>query len=595
MTFDFVEFVTGSVLNRNHIIKHGDIPPVAEGSEAYCSLFRFDEALAEHVKRTSSASGFKGAHRADWLFFDFDCEADLETVLDEAGSFIKSSEVNFDIPPEYWSIAFSGSKGFHLSLPIAAIGNPEASEKFSDAYRAVSTRLALGFPHVDLSIYQINRIIREMGSVNPKTGLYKIPLSFTELATLSTDEIRELAKHPRSIDTFPFEEAEPVPALIELWHEMQTTRIQIPSFRISADLDTLLEPAFNGTRNNKAYSLCRYCLAHHLSEADALALLHYWNKENKEALPEKELLALVGYAFKNNERRNMDESLEVFTLADAERDYEQIVDTPEEEKVRFGLPTLDKRIRVFTPGMVLSIVAKSSNGKSAFAQDVLLRQARRSKSPVIDFSLEMSKSLVFERMFQSQAGMSGKDVESAYREARQTIKQQSALLPAGLENFFISTKSGITIDDIAEVIKAVEDKTGMHPSLIAVDYLSLLGGKGRDIFEKTANNAIALKQLAKNMSVPVIFLTQTRKDISIYTELDENAGKDAGSILDASDFQITIWRKTVEELIAANSEWIEFIMKLTKNRNGSQGQIIRVRMHKITLRWEEIPTNESVP
>jgi hypothetical protein len=48
------------------------------------------------------------------------------------------------------------------------------------------------------SIYEYYGLIRVGNTWNRKSGLYKIPLSYDEFKAMSMDEIRELAKKPRS-------------------------------------------------------------------------------------------------------------------------------------------------------------------------------------------------------------------------------------------------------------------------------------------------------------------------------------------------------------------------------------------------------------
>ncbi len=49
---------------------------------------------------------------------------------------------------------------------------------------------------IDTAIYEHNRLWRIPNTKNRKSGLYKIPLTFDQLATLSIDQIKKLAKQP---------------------------------------------------------------------------------------------------------------------------------------------------------------------------------------------------------------------------------------------------------------------------------------------------------------------------------------------------------------------------------------------------------------
>ncbi len=57
-----------------------------------------------------------------------------------------------------------------------------------------------GFKTMDTKTYHRTAVIRFMNTLNTKTNLYKVPLSFEELMKLTVDEIKTLARAPRTVD-----------------------------------------------------------------------------------------------------------------------------------------------------------------------------------------------------------------------------------------------------------------------------------------------------------------------------------------------------------------------------------------------------------
>lgn len=105
---------------------------------------------------------------------------------------------------------FSGSKGFHLLVSPLALGIEPGVDLTMRYMRPMAIRLhrelirrAAPAIEPDLSAYSLPRLLRLPGEINPKSGLFKIPLTLSELQEMELDEIRELATAPREIELPP--------------------------------------------------------------------------------------------------------------------------------------------------------------------------------------------------------------------------------------------------------------------------------------------------------------------------------------------------------------------------------------------------------
>jgi hypothetical protein len=96
---------------------------------------------------------------------------------------------------------FSGSKGFHVGLPMAVCGSPAASLTFHRTARAFAEATAqrLGVT-IDAGVYDRVRLFRAPNSRHPRTGLRKRRLTFDELLGLSLEAIRKMAEAPEAFD-----------------------------------------------------------------------------------------------------------------------------------------------------------------------------------------------------------------------------------------------------------------------------------------------------------------------------------------------------------------------------------------------------------
>ncbi len=133
----------------------------------------------------------------DGVFFDFDDAADPERALMDA------AEVAQYVG--HCTCNFSGSKGAHVLIkcPTANL----VPDLKGAVLRGFANMLCDVLPELDTMdsavIGDTSRVSRVIDSVHPKTKLHAIGLSAEELAMLSIDEVREMAKNPRRLVQVP--------------------------------------------------------------------------------------------------------------------------------------------------------------------------------------------------------------------------------------------------------------------------------------------------------------------------------------------------------------------------------------------------------
>ncbi len=217
----FKEFATNDVWNRKQIHNYQKYE-YNNDVELYSSHFTFAKALKEYVDRTGSVKGFNGLHFTDNIIFDFDGKKDgsnIEEVRREVIKFIQFLFYQYDVDIAYLKIYFSGSKGFHIYIPIELLGGIEPHRDFSKIVSLFSKRLTKGFKFVDPSIYDQFQLIRVPESKHGVTELYKTSLQFSELNNYSVEKIKMLAQSKRNIKEVVTDEISPNGLLAELFIE----------------------------------------------------------------------------------------------------------------------------------------------------------------------------------------------------------------------------------------------------------------------------------------------------------------------------------------------------------------------------------------
>jgi len=573
---NYYEYAVGGLINRNQIIEADKFNLNGQRLECYKSMFYFDEGLKLHVEKTKSVSGYIGLHGADYLYFDFD--GDLHKVKSEVESFIRFLQVEY-MPIEYVQVYFSGNKGFHIGIPFKAISEPELSIDFHKTVKKMVAKLTEGFKFVDASIYQINRLFRLENTINAKSGLYKIPITFEELVIKSVDEIKQLAKSPREIEQF--QDIQQVAGLRELYLECKKPDDVLP--KQSNEFKDIFNGVGEGNRNNAAVKFAGLFVSKGFDENFTLEMLKLWNQNCEPKLSDAEISAVVKSAMRY---KKVDEMPLIYSVGSGLAEYKQFVSTFDAVKVKLGFEPIDLKIRGLVPGEVAVILGRTSVGKSAFLQWIGLDYAKRTKQPVLFFSLEMPISSVVERSIQISTGECGYDVERFIKSGDVKFEQEVKAELKKIESFYSVTKSGLNLGQIKNIIQHCESnvykqKTG----LILIDYLGLIQGGGRDLYEKTSNIAREIKTLAKDLNTPIIYLSQINRKYQGTDELNISAARDSGAVEEAADFVFGLRRVDEDE----TSDSIKLELGILKNRRGSTGRI-EIYMNRKSLNFS---TNEK--
>jgi hypothetical protein len=233
--FPFVEVAIGGSYRRNRIIRFDELPATiaVAGShdfgptgDCFSTYTRHGEDFPRWVARHRNAngrptvSGYDGPAVAEVLPFDFDSAATPELALADARVLVlQVLPKDHGVDPRTVGVCFSGAKGFSVEIPAAAFGlgafGPfSTTSALAAKQHGAADALSRGLATADWSLYSRGRLWRVPNTLHSKTGLYKIPLTAKELERLTIDEIRELARKPRTIATYT---ARRSPTLALLW------------------------------------------------------------------------------------------------------------------------------------------------------------------------------------------------------------------------------------------------------------------------------------------------------------------------------------------------------------------------------------------
>src|SRR5277367_1870381 len=161
------------------------------------------------------------------------------------------------------------------------------------------------------------------------------------------------------------------------------------------------------------------------------------------------------------------------------------------------------------------IAARPSMGKTALAINIAQNAAVRGGKTVAVFSLEMSKESLLRRMLASEALVDSQKIQKGFLGRDDHAKLSSALERLLEAHIFIDDTPGISLAEMrAKARRLRHTMDGLD--LIVIDYLQLMSsslpGLGQRRYENRTQEVSAisrgLKALAKEMSIPVIALSQ---------------------------------------------------------------------------------------
>jgi len=331
--FRFVDFAAaGQPGFRNHVVAIEEVADLVaryHAFECYASIFSFADDvllyLTEHrVNGRASIAGYDGKVWAPFLPLDIDAGAtELDVALDLARRAYQLLTTRWMIPEGALHAYFSGAKGFHLLIDTRVFGRVLPSRHLPAIFSRIRLDLLRSLPDsarpfVDLSIGDTVRLLRLPNTRHRESGLYKVPLSTTELLQTDIAAIRNLAQSPRPLSRvraaglLPAAVVGAVPQAVELFDRARRAvrRARGPHpYRppaTPAEPETALCAARQaiwqrrippGNRNNVAIRLASaFRLAGYTAD-QTRALLLAWNARLRNGLPESEIIAVVHSAY----------------------------------------------------------------------------------------------------------------------------------------------------------------------------------------------------------------------------------------------------------------------------------------------------------
>ncbi len=316
----------------------------------------------------------------------------------------------------------------------------------------------------------------------------------------------------------------------------------------------------------------KYMMRRLIEASDHISQVGYdENKELEEILEsaEKKLFEVTNYNTAHKFVHIKDELEEAWDRLDKLHSGEN-----EMRGIPTGFSDIDHKLAGFQKSDLIILAARPSMGKTSLALDIARQAAVNHGITVGIFSLEMSSQQLVDRMLAAQANV------DAWKLRTGKLSRQNDF-EAIRESLDKLNKAPIHIDDqpgnnllkMRSMARRLKNEHNL--GLIVVDYLQLIvptTTKGDNVVQQITEISRGLKNLARELDVPVLALSQLSRAV------EQRGGKprlsdlrDSGSIEQDADVVMFIHREDKYKDESEKTNIAEILIE--KHRNGEVGKV----------------------
>ncbi len=239
---------------------------------------------------------------------------------------------------------------------------------------------------------------------------------------------------------------------------------------------------------------------------------------------------------------------------------------------------LDKILSGLQKSDLIILAARPSVGKTSLALDIARQVGVRSNVPVGIFSLEMGSDQLVDRMLAAQGHLelwkirTGKSLTSE-GENNDFERLSDAMGVLAQAPIFIDDSGSLNIMEMRTMARRLqaEHKLG----LIIIDYLQLMQGrsmKSDNRVQEISEISRGLKQLARELNIPIIALSQLSRAVESRTDQKPRLSdlRESGSIEQDADVVMFLYR---EDKVRDDAPKNVAKLIIAKHRNGATGEI----------------------
>ena len=247
-----------------------------------------------------------------------------------------------------------------------------------------------------------------------------------------------------------------------------------------------------------------------------------------------------------------------------------------------GFVALDHRLHGFQKGDLVILAARPAMGKTAVALNLAMNVATYNQpGAVAIFSLEMPAEQLGMRLLSARSHVPGDNIKTGRLSNDEWNAVNEAAADLGKLPVYIDDTSMIKIPEIFSKCRRLQAEHGLN--LVLIDYIQLITGSGKrgdNRQQEVSDISRSLKALARELSVPVIALSQLSRTVEQREDKHPMLSdlRESGAIEQDADIVLMLYREAYykdeakEAAQESGSEKLE--INIAKHRNGSTGRVI---------------------
>lgn len=269
-----------------------------------------------------------------------------------------------------------------------------------------------------------------------------------------------------------------------------------------------------------------------------------------------------------------------------------------------GYHELDKLTSGWQNSDLIIIAARPAMGKTAFVLSMAKNMAVNYNTPIAIFSLEMSNLQLVNRLISNVCELGGEKIKSGQLSPLEWDKLMVRIKSLQNAPIFIDDTPSLSIFELRTKARRLVREHNIQ--MIIIDYLQLMNASGMRFGSREQEVSMisrSLKQLAKELDIPIVALSQLNRSLESRSSEGGRDGKrpqlsdlrESGAIEQDADIVCFIHRPEVFLRSNTDSEGndirglAEFIV--AKHRSGSTADV-KMRFRKEFARfenWDESP------
>ncbi|MDE2490492.1 MAG: replicative DNA helicase [Elusimicrobia bacterium] len=256
-----------------------------------------------------------------------------------------------------------------------------------------------------------------------------------------------------------------------------------------------------------------------------------------------------------------------------------------------GLSGFDRMTTGFQKSDLILIAARPSQGKTALSLNIAAHVALEKQTPVLFFSLEMNRHAIMQRFIAAEAKVNLKDIRTGFFRRDRWQDLTNAASRFADAPLYINDNPGMTVFNVRAISRQLMTRLRQEKKqlgMVVIDYLQLLrggGGRSESRQQEVSEISRGLKQLARELNVPVIALSQLSRASEDKTRTDNRPKlsdlRESGSLEQDADLVAMIYRegyyKPMDPTLENKAEII-----IAKQRQGPTGSVPVLFLRDIT-------------